>query len=95
MHQKVNFTDKSTGSPTSWNWNFGDGANSTQQNSEHTYSTEGNYTVNLTVSKADGVIDTKTSEINVQSAPHTTPDGFNFFILVMIVLYLCKKSTRN
>jgi beta propeller repeat protein len=92
---KVNFTDKSTGSPTSWNWNFGDGANSTQQNPEHTYSTEGNYTVNLTVCKADGVIDTKTSEINVQSAPHTTPGGFNFFIFVMIVLYLCKKSTRN
>jgi len=88
---KVNFTDKSTGSPTSWNWNFGDGANSTQQNPEHTYSTEGNYTVNLTVSKANGM-DTKSSEIIVQSTPNTIPCGFNFLILGMLVLYLWKKS---
>lgn len=91
---KVIFTDKSIGSPTSWNWNFGDGANSSKQNPEHTYPKEGNYTVHLTVSNADGM-DTKTSVINVQSTPHTTPDGFNFMILVMITLYLCKKSIQN
>jgi beta propeller repeat protein len=91
---KVNFTDKSTGLPTSWSWNFGDGANSSIQNPEHTYSKEGNYTVNLTVSNAAG-IDTKSSLINVKNVPHKTPDGFNFIILTMIALYLCKKSIRN
>ena len=30
-----------------WNWNFGDGTNSTEQNPVHTYSKAGNYTVNL------------------------------------------------
>jgi len=34
----VSFTDKSTGSPTSWKWYFGDGTNSTDQNPVHTYS---------------------------------------------------------
>lgn len=41
----VNFTDKSTGSPTSWHWFFGDGTSSTQENPTHTYSNAGNYNV--------------------------------------------------
>jgi hypothetical protein len=45
----VKFTDKSTGAPTSWFWNFGDGKTSTEQNPMHTYTTEGTYTVRLTV----------------------------------------------
>ncbi len=51
----VAFTDSSTGSPTSWNWRFGDGTtNSTVKNATHIYSTPGNYTVALTVSNAAG-----------------------------------------
>jgi len=37
----------------SWDWNFGDGGNSTDQNPSHTYSANGSYNVSLTVS--DGV----------------------------------------
>jgi len=44
----VQFTDTSTNA-TAWEWNFGDGTNSTEQNPEHTYSTAGNYTVVLLV----------------------------------------------
>ena len=50
----VLFNDASTGSPTAWNWSFGDGVNSTEKNPTHTYSTQGNYTVALTVSNAAG-----------------------------------------
>jgi PKD repeat protein len=50
----VSFTDVSTGGPTSWSWNFGDGNTSTQQNPTHTYSTAGTYSVSLTVSNATG-----------------------------------------
>ncbi len=46
----VQFTDTSTGTPTSWFWDFGDGAKSTDRNPIHTYSTEGTYTVTLMVS---------------------------------------------
>jgi len=49
----VQFTDLSKNA-TGWNWGFGDGANSTEQNPTHTYSLAGNYTVNLTVSNANG-----------------------------------------
>ncbi|WP_229393640.1 PKD domain-containing protein [Methanosarcina sp. DH1] len=50
----VNFTDQSTGSPTSWIWDFGDGTNATNQNVSHTYTSAGNYTVNLTVANEEG-----------------------------------------
>lgn len=51
----VQFTDKSLGAPTSWNWNFGDGgATSTEQNPTHQYTTPGTYTVSLTASNANG-----------------------------------------
>ncbi|MDW5549945.1 PKD domain-containing protein [Methanosarcina sp.] len=51
---KVQFTDKSTNSPTSWKWSFGDGKTSTAKNPAYTYSKVGNYTVSLTVKNAKG-----------------------------------------
>lgn len=66
---KVVFTDKSTGSPTSWNWNFGDGTSSTTRNPVHTYNKVGKYTVILTVKNAKGINKiTKSNFITVNSA---------------------------
>lgn len=50
----VQFTDRSTGSPMSWLWSFGDGASSTAQNPEHVYTTPGTFTVGLTVTGPGG-----------------------------------------
>jgi PKD repeat protein len=50
----VKFTDLSTGSPTSWKWDFGDGSTSTEQNPVHVYQQEGAYDVTLTVSNSYG-----------------------------------------
>ena len=53
----VQFTDQSTGSPIAWNWDFGDGTNSKQQNPVHTYTShikKESYTVSLTVTNAFG-----------------------------------------
>ncbi|AKB51197.1 cell surface protein [Methanosarcina barkeri str. Wiesmoor] len=65
----VNFTDQSTGSPTSWFWDFGDGTNATEQNPVHIYSKVGNYTVNLTVENADGSNSEVKTEYIVVSEP--------------------------
>lgn len=66
----VQFTDLSTGSPTSWLWNFGDGETSDQKNPTHAYTTGGNKTVTLTVTNASGSdTETKTAYISVQQAP--------------------------
>jgi PKD repeat protein len=56
----IAFTDTSPGSPTSWNWEFGDGETSTDQNPSHTYTIARKYTVNLTTTYATYGPDTKT-----------------------------------
>lgn len=48
------FTDQSTGSPTSWLWDFGDGTISSNRNPTHVYSTLGDFTVSLLVTNAAG-----------------------------------------
>lgn len=50
----VQFRDLSTGNPTSWNWTFGDGSISWEQNPAYEYSTAGVYSVNLTSTNAAG-----------------------------------------
>lgn len=50
----VQFTDTSINSPTSWEWKFGDGAESRSQHSSHTFQKVGTYTVSLTVTNAQG-----------------------------------------
>lgn len=52
--QAVQFTDASTGAPTSWLWNFGDGTTSAVQNPSHAYAAAGSKTVTLTVTNATG-----------------------------------------
>jgi len=48
--ESINFTDSSTGGPTSWNWTFNGGtpSSSTAQNPTITYNTAGTYSVTLT-----------------------------------------------
>jgi PKD repeat protein len=50
----VMFTDSSTGSPTSWKWNFGDGYTSTYQHPVHLYNMKGIYTVTLNATNSAG-----------------------------------------
>jgi PKD repeat protein/photosystem II stability/assembly factor-like uncharacterized protein len=47
----VQFTDASSGSPTAWLWDFGDGNTSVQQNPSHSFNSDGLYTVKLTVTE--------------------------------------------
>ncbi|MCK9591299.1 MAG: PKD domain-containing protein, partial [Methanoregula sp.] len=67
----VQFTDASTGTPTSWAWDFtNDGTvDSTEQSPSHIYDTAGTYTVNLTVTNAGGSdSEVKTDYITVTAA---------------------------
>lgn len=50
----VAFTDTSSGNPTAWRWEFGDGRTSTEQNPVHQYTETGQFVVRLTARNAFG-----------------------------------------
>lgn len=72
------FTDLTAGG-TTWAWDFGDGGTSTAQNPTHSFPTSGTYTVVLTVTNANGCMDTVQMIVNVNEdflLPNVfTPNG--------------------
>lgn len=68
----VTFTNTSTGAD-SYSWDFGDGGSSTQASPEHTYASDGSYTVVLTATNATGSV-TSTQEVVVGAAEITLDD---------------------
>jgi len=50
----VIFRDQSTGRPTSWSWDYGDGGHGVGRIGVHVYRRAGTYTVTLTVTNANG-----------------------------------------
>ncbi len=84
----VSFTDVSTGTPTSWLWDFGDGtAEVTEQNPSHLYMMPGTYSVTLTATNENGS-NTKTINdyITVEAAPNAGADG---------MLLICEGTTPS
>lgn len=64
----VSFTDASTDIPQGWEWDFGDGGTSNEENPTHTYAASGTYTVTLTVTNNIG------SDVEVQQVTIDLPD---------------------
>ena len=70
----VPFTDLTTtnlGNVIGWDWNFGDGATSTDQNPTHSYAQSGLYNVSLTASTDNGCWATYTATVDVNPIPNT------------------------
>ncbi len=67
----VFFTDQSTGNPTSWKWDLGNGTISLLQNPSVTYFTPGTYNIKLVVKNAAGTADSiiKNQYITVYAEP--------------------------
>lgn len=72
-NETVQFTDESGGGPSSWQWSFGDGTQSTSQNPAKRYGAMGTYNVTLTVSR-NGVSVSKSQPVTIASStPGTQP----------------------
>jgi PKD repeat protein len=77
----VDFTDDSRdpdadGTIQGWSWNFGDGNTSTQQNPSHTYASAGTYSVTLTVTDNNSIIDSISHGVTTTS--ENTPPTADF-----------------
>ena len=85
INDPVLFTNTSTGDPQSFNWDFGDGNTSTEENPTHAYVNEGTYQITLTVgypygcsySVAYTIIVGRGYEIEMPNAFTPNNDGVN------------------
>ena len=75
----IQFTNLSTGTYTSIQWNFGDGSPILfEENPSYTYDREGSYTVELLVEYATGCIETREETINITKGYSLiSPTGFS------------------
>lgn len=68
--QATTFTDQTTGTPISWNWNFGDASPAgNTQNPSHIYAAAGTYTVTLIAFGGSGCSDTVSHPVTVNPVP--------------------------
>jgi len=56
-------------------WDFGDGSTATGKTTQHTYAAPGGYTVTLTVTDGQGVTDTTSKMVAVESPPPPPPNA--------------------
>lgn len=73
VNESIQFHGSASGGvqPYSWEWDFGDGGISYQQNPTHTYTSAGNYSVTLTVTDSDGKVaeDATVAYVEVPNVP--------------------------
>jgi len=65
----IQFTDLSTGAPSTWYWDFGDGTNATTQSPVHVFNISGIFDVSLTVTNPAGVDSAIYTGFNASDAP--------------------------
>lgn len=83
----VLFADASTGNPTSWQWDFGDGESvGGRKTTQHVYPQAGTYTVSLTVAAANGASSNVRKFVTVQ-AGLPLQAGFAYEVNGLTVLF--------
>lgn len=65
------FTNTTTGSVTSYAWDFGDGNASALASPTHVYTSPGTYTAMLTASSANGCVNRKITPVIIRTVPQT------------------------
>lgn len=89
----VSFNDASTGGPTEWQWNFGDGNTSREQNPVHKYESAGDYTVRLIASNAAGS-DTVSQLVTISLGDPPVAD-FTFVVVNGLTVNFIDASTGD
>ncbi|MHA1718477.1 MAG: right-handed parallel beta-helix repeat-containing protein [Promethearchaeota archaeon] len=84
----VNFTDTSIGGipPLTYNWDFGDGESSNEQNPSHNYTTAGDYNVSLTITDKDGDFSTFSMHVIINEAEKESKEIAGYPPLVLLAV---------
>lgn len=69
--RSITFNNLSYNSPTSFQWGFGDGTESTEKNPAHTYAEDGFYKVTLTATNADGTSEVLETTLGISESVDT------------------------
>lgn len=81
--QTVTFNDQTTGGPTGWSWNFGDGGTATGASASHVFKKNGTFTVTLTATR--GAVSATTSRtFNITGGTNPPPASSNTIVLPWI-----------
>jgi len=95
----VYFTDNSTvGAPdiiVAWQWNFGDGGSSTNQNASHIYGTFGSYLVELIVTSNNGCADTSQQVVFVSPNPQAAFNVSDYIVSTEDAITFTDQSTGS
>ncbi len=95
----VQFADSSRegdGALNSWVWDFGDGMNSEEPQTEHRFSEDGNFTVTLRVADVNGNVSTAEGEIEVGPEAATSGEGtIGLADLADQVIATVERATRS
>jgi len=84
------------GTISSYSWDFGDGGSATGQTTTHIYTSEGSYTVTLTVTDDGGDTDTASTTVEISPAPGGGIPGFEIiFVIIAIGFILILKRRRK
>lgn len=73
---------------TSYQWSFGDGATSAEQNPTHHYSKDGRYPVTLKVTDQKGAEGTATIEILIKTKSTDESPGFEIILAIIAMLFV-------
>ncbi|MFQ6125061.1 MAG: PKD domain-containing protein [Candidatus Heimdallarchaeota archaeon] len=80
IEDAITFMDTSTdpdGTITAWDWDFGDGKTSMEQNPSHQYTDKGEYIVQLTVTDNEGLTNTVEQTITLRNLPPTASFSYS------------------
>ncbi|HTY52777.1 MAG TPA: PKD domain-containing protein [Methanomicrobiales archaeon] len=95
---QVSFSDTSSGSPTSWSWDFGDGNTLQEHNPGHEYTQEGSYSVTLSITNETSSDTTKkTHYIIVHGSVPEFPNAMIPVIIIsgFICVFLAVRTRRQ
>ncbi|MFT6707563.1 MAG: Zn-dependent metalloprotease/chitodextrinase [Flavobacteriales bacterium] len=92
VNTAVSFSDLSTNNPSEWNWNFGNGNTSLEQNPTHAFSDPGTYAVSLIVGNCFAN-DTIIQILTVQQFPSLSIDTLSIEVTLECQSFLVEPVT--